>query len=53
MNVLELMGILFALQALANKLKNKRVKALSDSSTAVSCINKMGGIKSENSNKVS
>ncbi|XP_060587405.1 uncharacterized protein LOC132742914 [Ruditapes philippinarum] len=52
-NVLELIAILFALQALVEKLKNQHVKILSDSSTAVSYINNMGGIRSDSCNKVS
>ena len=52
-NCLELTAILFGLQALALELENKHVKVLTDSSTAVSYVNNMGGIKSEKCNEIS
>lgn len=52
-NVLELMAILFALKALVDRLENKHVKVLSDSTTAVCYVNNMGGIKSDKCDAVS
>ncbi|MES9884348.1 MAG: reverse transcriptase domain-containing protein [Sedimenticola sp.] len=52
-NVLELTAILFGIKALSDKIKNKHVKILTDSSTAVCYVNNMGGVKSDQCNAVS
>lgn len=52
-NALELKAILFALQALKEKVKNKHVKVLSDSTTAVHYITNFGGCKSPDCNDLS
>lgn len=52
-NVLELMAIHFALQSLSDKIMNKHVQILSDSSTAVCYVNNMGGVRSPACNDVS
>ena len=46
-NYLEMLAIFFALQSFENHITNKYVRILSDNTTAISYINKMGGIKSE------
>lgn len=51
-NVLELLAIKFAMKALSDKVRNKHVLVLSDSSTAVCYVNNMGGIKSDQCNNV-
>lgn len=45
-NELELLAILFSLQAFKIQVNNKHVKVLSDSSTAVCYVTNMGGMKS-------
>ena len=45
-NYLELLAIYYALKSFKSKFCNKHVKILSDNTTAVSYIRKMGGIKS-------
>lgn len=52
-NVLELKAILFALKALGDKIRNKHVKVLSDSTTAVCYVTNFGGCKSVECNEVS
>lgn len=52
-NVLELKAILFALRALADKISNKHIKILSDSTTAVCYVTNFGGCKSIACNQVS
>lgn len=49
-NVLEIRAILFALQAFVSQVSGKYVKILSDSTTAVSYINNLGGVKSSDCN---
>lgn len=51
-NVLELIAIKFALKALSDRLQNKHILVLSDSSTAVCYVQNMGGICSLLCNKV-
>ena len=45
-NILEMKAILFGLKACLHKVKNKHLKILSDSTTAVTYINNMGGLNS-------
>ena len=52
-NVLELKAILLSLQAIGDKIKNQHVRVSSDSTTAVTYVNKMGGITSIKCNKLS
>ena len=49
-NVFELKAIYFSIKALRTEIQHKHVKLYSDNSTAVSYINNMGGIKSEDCN---
>ncbi|KAK3098029.1 hypothetical protein FSP39_015477 [Pinctada imbricata] len=49
---LELLAIFYALKSFKEKLSKKHVKVLSDNTTAVSYINKMGGIKSVDCNSI-
>ena len=51
-NTLELLAILFAVQALIPVIANKTVSILTDSSTAVSYVTNMGGIKSITCDKI-
>ena len=51
-NVLEIMAIWFALQALSNKLAGLHIQILSDSSTAVCYIENMGSTRSLDCNKI-
>lgn len=52
-NFLELRAVLLALESLANNLRQKRILLRIDNTTAISYINKMGGIQYENFNKLS
>ena len=52
-NVLELLAVLYALKAFRNQVKNKHVKILTDSITAMACIKNMGSQKSLQCDKVS
>lgn len=52
-NYLELLAIFYALKSFKNELKNIcHVKIMTDNTTAVSYINKMGGVKSELCNDI-
>lgn len=46
------MVLLFALKSLSGKLRNKHIKILSDSTTAVRYIASMGGVRSLDCDKV-
>ena len=52
-NYLEILAIYYALQAFHDLVKNTHIKILTDNSTAVSYINNMGGVKSDNCNLIS
>lgn len=52
-NYLEILAIYYALQALHDLVKNTHIKILTDNSTAVSYINNMGGVKSDDCNLIS
>ena len=52
-NGLELKAILFALKALGKHIKNKHVKILSDSMTAVHYVTNFGGCRSVDCNQIS
>ena len=51
-NVLELKAVLFSILALGEEIKDRHVRVLSNSTTAVTYINKMGGLTSEKCNQV-
>ena len=44
-NELELLGVLFGLKALCKDIQGQNIKVLTDNSTTVACINKMGSTK--------
>jgi ribonuclease HI len=52
-NYLEILAIYYALQAFHDLVKNTHIKILTDNSTAVSYINNMGGVKSDDCNLIS
>ena len=52
-NVLDMKAILLSLQAIVDTIKHQHVRVASDSTTAVTYINKMGGIKSQKCNNLS
>lgn len=52
-NALELKAILFALQAFSRELCGTHVKVFCDNTTAVTCVNVMGGTKSPIGNSLS
>ena len=54
-NYLEILAIYYALQAFHDLVKNTHIKilVLTDNSTAVSYINNMGGVKSDDCNLIS
>ena len=51
-NELEILAIHFALRCFKSHIKRKHVKVNSDNSTAVSCLNSVGGTKSPSCNKL-
>lgn len=51
-NYLEMLAILFAIKSFLHLIRNKHVKILTDSSTAVSYISNFGGQKSADCNKI-
>lgn len=52
-NALEMLAILFAIKSFISVFRNKHVKVLTDSVTAVSYVNNFGGIKSTECDKIS
>ena len=50
-NELELLGVLFGLKALCKDIQGQNIKVLTDNSTTVACINKMGSTKIGCNNK--
>ena len=51
-NCLELTAVLFGLKSLLNDVKRAHIKILSDNTTTVACINKMGTTHSESCNRL-
>jgi hypothetical protein len=51
-NVLETKAIYFGLKALFSALKNSHIRVMSDNTTAVAYVNKMGGCKSQKCNSI-
>ncbi len=51
-NCLELTVVLFGLKSLLNNVKRAHIKILSDNTTTVACINKMGTTHSESCNRL-
>ena len=51
-NYLELLAIFMALQSFSDRVRNKFVRIMSDNTSAVSYINNMGGIKSDQCNSI-
>lgn len=51
-NCLELTAVLFGLKSLLNNVKRAHIKILSDNTTTVACINKMGTTHSESCNRL-
>lgn len=52
-NALELLAILYSLKAFVREIRNKHVRVLTDSTTAMSYVNNMGGSKSSVCNDIS
>ena len=51
-NCLELLAILYAIKSISHDLRNRNIKVLSDSSTAIAYVNNMGGSKSWTCNQI-
>lgn len=52
-NALEMLAVLFALQAFQHLIKGKYIKVFTDSTTTVSYVNNFGGVKSYDCNQIS